>query len=68
MGDRTRAPRGDPEERNIAEAWSGDSGSLQRLTGRNVTFGTPGARPRAATCETDQQKWTDSPLSQHFDR
>ena len=65
VGDQTRAWPGDREERNFADAWSEDGGSLQRLIGRNLTRGTPGAEPSAATGEADQQKRVESPHPQH---
>ena len=45
-----------------------DGGSLQRLTGRNSTSGTPGAGPSAATGEADQQKGAESPHPGHRNR
>jgi len=62
---RTRAWRGDREEGHTAETWSGDHGSLQRLTGRNSTDGTLGDEPTAATGETDQQQSAEWLPSRH---
>jgi len=68
VGDLTHTCLGDQDERTIAEAWSEDGGSLQRLPGCNSTDGTPGAGPRAATGEADQQKGEESPCPQHCNR
>ena len=68
VGDQTPAGPGDGEERYIAAAWSEASGSLQQLTGRNSTNGTPGARPRAATGEADQQQGAEPPRPRHCNR
>jgi len=56
------------EQRSIAKAWSEDSGSLQRLTGRDSANGTHGDGPRAETSEAAQPKGADSPCPQHHIR
>jgi len=64
-GDRTRACRGDQQERYIATSWSEDGGSLQQLTGRNSMNGKPGAGARAATGEAEQRMDVESPRPRH---
>jgi hypothetical protein len=65
MGDRTPTWHAYREEGNIAEARSGDGGSLQRRRGRNLTHGTPGAGSWAVTGEKDQQHCAVSLRSRH---
>jgi len=68
VGDWARARGDSQQKRKTATAWSENSGSRQRLTGRNSMSGTPGAGPRAATGEANQQKGAESPRPRHRDQ
>jgi len=68
VGDRGCPSPGVRADRNIADAWSEDSGSVRPLTGHNSMSGTPGAGTRATTGEADQQRGAGSPRPPRFNR